>query len=311
MSSHNISNLPASVRQRLLNLSHQRREDYQLVLSQFATERLLYRLTKSPYLHEFVLKGAVLFALWTGELHRPTYDLDLLGYGAPTVERLKTIFGAMCAVDVEPDGIVFDPDSVRVISIREGQEYGGLRVTLSATLGTIRIPLQIDVGFGDVVVPQATIVTYPTLLDFPAPRLRAYSRETVVAEKLHAMVVLGMLNSRMKDFYDLWTLLHKFSFDGELLSKAIVATFERRQTPLPSITPVALTERFYEDIQKNTQWTAFLRRNKLQTDEIRFSQVIIELNHFLTPVLQAVRQSSPFIQFWQLGGPWTLERPHA
>jgi len=204
------SNISASVRQRLLNLIRESGDDPNLVWTRYATERLLYRLSVSEHAGDFILKGAMLFMVWTGQSYRPTLDMYFLGRGEDTSERLREVFRRVCGVDVEPDGLVFDVDSVAVVPIREEQRYQGQRITLTARLGKARIPVQVDVGFGDVVTPRAKKVSYPTLLDFPAPSIRAYPRETVVAEKFEAMVMLGIANSRMKDFYDLYVLARDF-----------------------------------------------------------------------------------------------------
>jgi len=304
MSDVRVSNLPASVRQRLLNLSHQRGEDFNLVLVQYGIERLLYRLVRSGYADRFVLKGALLFSLWTERLHRPTRDLDMLGYGDSSAEALVNLFKAVCAADVEPDGLTFDPNSVQVMAIREDQEYQGQRVQLTAHLERARIVLQIDIGFGDVVTPAAPEVEYPTLLNFPSPRLRAYTKEAVIAEKLQAMVSLGLLNSRMKDFYDIWMISRIFGFDGPTLVQAIRATFERRRTAVPANTPPALTSAFAGDPAKVTQWNAFLRRNGLDVGGVEFAQIIAELARFLVPPLGAIREGGEFRRAWPAGGPW-------
>jgi len=259
------ANLAASVRQRLLNLSVTRREDPNLTLTRYALERLLYRLAQSEYVGQFILKGAMLFALWTKSEHRPTRDLDLLGFGEASGESLTAVFHELCGVEVEPDGLEFDPDSIRVTEIREGQSYQGQRVKLNARLGNANIPVQVDIGFGDVVTPAAQPIDYPTLLDLPAPRIRAYPPETVVAEKLQALVDLGMQNSRMKDFYDLWSIARQFSFEGQTLVAAVRAAFERRATTLPKTVPTGLSEEFSTDEQKNTQWRAFLERTQLRS----------------------------------------------
>ena len=308
MSQPSISNLPASVRQRLLNLSRKQGEDFNYVLARYANERLLYRLSRSPYAHDFILKGAMLFVVWQGELHRPTRDLDLLGFGNPAEERLKSIFKELCVMACEPDGLIFDPNSVVVGPIREGQAYGGLQVRLQARLEQARIPLQIDVGFGDAVEPQPIETTYPTILDFPPPRLRIYSQESVIAEKLHAMVMLGMLNSRMKDFYDLWTLRNTFAFEGVVLQKAIETTFVHRKTSIPNEIPIALTREFATDARKNQQWQAFLRRNHLMAEDVLLPQIIDELHEFLVPILYALQQRILFDRHWQAGGPWSAEK---
>jgi hypothetical protein len=202
VSKRSASGLAASVRQRLLNRIRSTGEDANLTWSRYAVERLLYRLSVSDHGGEFVLKGAALFAAWMGQPHRPTLDVDLLGFGEVSGERLEAVFREICQVAVEPDGLRYDPGSVRAEPIRGNQEYGGYRVAITAFLGKMRIPVRADVAFGDAVTPPAEEIAYPTLLDLPAPHLRACPRETVVAEKLHAMVVLGIANSRMKDFYD-------------------------------------------------------------------------------------------------------------
>ncbi len=304
MRAHHVVNLPASVRQRLLNLSRQRNESFSSILSQYAIERLLYRLSKSAFADQFVLKGAVLFTIWTGQPHRPTRDLDLLGSGTLERDAIRLIFAELCRVDVEPDGLIFDPDSISVREIRETQRYGGYRVQMLAWLGTARISIQVDIGFGDAVTPSAMDIVYPTLLDFPSPHLRAYPRDTVVAEKLEALVALGELNSRMKDFYDLWTLARLFAFDGVVLARAISATFNRRQNEIPDGVPIALTPGFGKLPDKITQWEAFLRRNRLDEGTTPFSHIIVALETFLMPPLLAVAGARPFEQHWSPGGPW-------
>jgi hypothetical protein len=193
------------------------------------------------------LKGAVLFQLWTGQPHRATRDLDLLGQGAPSPDRLQDVFREVCSLTVQDDGLTFLCDAIQAEPIKEDDEYQGIRLRIDARLGNARIPLQIDIGFGDAITPGPLPVTYPTILDFPAPQMQGYPRETVVAEKFQAMVALGIANSRMKDFYDVWTLAREFEFKGPSLCAAIRATFERRQTPLPATTPLALTLEFGND----------------------------------------------------------------
>jgi Nucleotidyl transferase AbiEii toxin, Type IV TA system len=246
--------MAASVRQRLLNIARDRQEDFQLVLSRFALERLLFRLSRSQHRDAFTLKGAMLFQFWGGEPHRPTRDLDLLGRGEPSTEQFEQVFQEVCRQPAGDDGLVFRDETVRAEQIKEDDEYQGLRIRLEARLGSARIPIQIDVGFGDAVTPGPQEITFPTLLDFPAPVIQAYPRETVVAEKFQAMVMLGIANSRMKDFYDLWMLAGQFEFQGPILCDAIHATFDRRKTTLPVGPPLALTSEFAEDSGKQTQW---------------------------------------------------------
>ena len=304
----NHANLTASVRQRLLNLRTKYPGAFNVLLTRYAAERLLYRLSVSPHASQFVLKGALLFAVWLPQWHRPTRDLDLLGFGENSLIRLAEMFRTICGTEVQPDGLEFDPASLEVTEIREGQEYGGQRVRLLARLGNARVPVQVDVGFGDSITPAATDVDYPTLLtDLPAPKLLAYPRETVIAEKLEAMVVLGQANTRMKDFYDLLVLARHFAFAGTMLVAAIRATFMRRQTAIPADLPTALsTEGFGIDPDKATQWKAFLRRNALTDVTDDFGQVILELQRFLEmPLAASASGNSSFESKWVENGPWT------
>ncbi len=296
--------LPASVRQRLLNLAQAQQEDFGYVLTRYALERLLYRLSCSPQRERFVLKGALLFQVWTPKPNRRTRDLDLLGQGENTPARLVRIFQDLCRQPVEADGLEFVTDSVRAEPTQTDQVYAGLRVQLEALLARARIALQIDIGFGDVITPQALEITYPTLLDFPAPRLRAYPPETVVAEKFQAMVVLGMANSRMKDLYDLWVLAQEFEFAGPVLSQALAQTFQQRQTPLPAPTLLALSVAFAEDQTKQRQWQAFLHQGRLTAEGPELAAVITTLRAFLLPPVAALIAGQPFPQHWASAGPW-------
>jgi predicted nucleotidyltransferase component of viral defense system len=306
MTKKNEPNLAASVRQRLLNLSQQRQETFDFVLAQYAIERFLFRLGQSPFAHQFILKGATLFTVWSGKLHRPTRDIDLLGYTENSDEQLRELFATLCRLPVEADGLSFDAGSIRIGEIRELQAYGGKRISLLARLDTAVIPLQIDLAFGDVVTPSATWLSYPTLLSFPEPNVRAYPKESVVAEKLQAMVMLGMLNSRMKDYYDLWVLCRQFSFDGETLTEALRATFSRRQTVITPNIPIALTAEFAEHPDKMKQWQAFLNRNRLETNETALLEVLTQLQHFLLPPWQAIANDQPFQATWTARGPWQM-----
>jgi len=293
----------ASVRARLLRLARERGEDFQLVLTRYANERLLFRLASSPHAGHFVLKGASLFTLWTGKPHRATRDLDLLGFGDSGVEHVREVFTEVLALDVPDDGVRFDLDTLVAGLIRDEQEYGGVRVELVARVTNAQVRLQIDVGFGDAITPEATVVDFPALLDFPAPRLRAYPRETVVAEKLEAMVQLGTANSRMKDFYDLLVLARTFDFDGDLLTRAIRATFERRKTPLPTTTPVALTATFADDPTKKTQWSGFVRKAGVNAAGSLAEAVAAVAAYAEKPLLTAA-QGTSLSAMWHAPGPW-------
>jgi predicted nucleotidyltransferase component of viral defense system len=297
-------NLPASVRQRLLNLSRKRGEDFNFTLTRYANERLLYRLSSSPYRDQFVLKGAALFQVWSESLYRPTRDIDLLGFGASTVARVERVFRELCALEVEPDGLRLLEDSVRAEEIGEQQEYGGIRVHLMADLAGAQIDVQVDIGFGDPVTPDIEEATFPTLLEFPAPHLRTYPRETVVAEKFEAMVRLGIVNTRMKDFYDVWQIARIFPFEGASLSRAIAATFGRRGTPVPDAQPVALSAEFIEE--RANQWSAFLRRSGVG-GSAGLSRVVELLVRFLLPPSLAAAAGEPFVLRWPPGGDWVRE----
>ncbi len=256
-------NLSASILSRLLNLAKQRGDDYSLLLNRFALERLLARVSTSRHVDRFLLKGALLFALWYDTPHRPTRDADLLGFGPDDEANLMATFREVAAMDLD-DGIVFDPESVKADAIREDNTYGGTRITLVARIGSARCALQIDVGFGDAVTPGPQTVAYPTLLDgFEAPTLRVYPVYTVIAEKYQAMVMLGQANSRMKDFFDLAVIARRTELNGATLATAIAATFARRQTALPTERPMALTKQFSEDAAKLRQWQAFLNKNRI------------------------------------------------
>jgi Nucleotidyl transferase AbiEii toxin, Type IV TA system len=262
------ANRAASIRALLKKHTDTSKQDFNLTLTQFGLERLLYRLSISEHAPKFLLKGALLFQLWYGHPHRPTRDADLLGFGPDDVPTLVGVFRSICGIEVD-DGIVFDPVSVAGTEIRKDAGYGGVRIDLRATLDGARLALQIDIGFGDAVTPAAEQVIYPALLaDIPAPALRAYPKATVVAEKLHAVTILGMTNSRMKDFFDLWVLLHDTTLDDSELKRAIEATFARRQTPMPATLPIGLSEAFAAGATKQVQWKAFLRKNKLDAMDL-------------------------------------------
>jgi predicted nucleotidyltransferase component of viral defense system len=289
-----------SVRQRLLNISKQKEVDYNLTLIWYVLERLLYRLSQSEYSERFILKGAMLFTVWSGRTFRPTKDIDFLGYGDPSPEYLKNVFtDILQAKDGWDDGLVFQTDSVIVQPIREEQEYGGQRITLNALLGTARIRLQIDVGFGDVITPLPEKIQFPTMLEMPAPEILIYNRETVIAEKFHAINVLGLTSSRMKDYYDLWILSKQYEFDGNLLAQAIKATFERRKTALPEELPLGLTEEFYNDEIILTRWNSFVKNTELAIVENKLDTVIYDLQVFFNNVIKALAEQKEFTGIWE------------
>ena len=298
-------NVAASVRDRLLSLARERGEDFQLLLSRYALERLLYRLGRSRHRDEFILKGAMLFFLWGDHMYRPTRDVDLLGFGDNSAARLQGIFRELCELSVEDDGLMLNADSVQVEEIRAEMEYGGMRVNLLGELADAHLSVQADIGFGDVVTPDARETTYPTLLDSPAPVVRVYPRETVVAEKYEALVKLGMANSRMKDFYDLWAIASGFDFAGVVLADAIRNTFQRRRTPLPEHTPTGLGPGFRADPQKNAQWNAFLRKTGIGTNSLPLAEVCGVVEIFLDSPTRALTEGKTFRAKWKAGGPWS------
>ena len=262
------TNLPASIRARLKQRADATRQDFNLTLTHYGLERLLYRLSISQYADRYLLKGALLFSLWYDQPHRPTRDVDLLGYGPDDVETAVATFREISQIAVD-DGIVFDPASVAGSVIRKEAGYGGVRVDLRATLDGARIALQVDIGFGDVVTPAPEPIHYPVLLDdLPAPRLRAYPKYTVVAEKLHAICLLGRTNSRMKDYFDLWVLLTEEDLAPDELRRAVEATFARRRLAMPADLPIGLSDAFAQDPIKQLQWAAFFKKNGLAPREL-------------------------------------------
>ena len=263
-----MSDLAASVRARLLNIAKTEGSDFNQVLVRFALERILYRLTRSPHADRFVLKGALLFTLWYDMPHRATRDVDLMGFGASDLASITQVFRDIAAITAD-DGIVFDPNSVIVQEIRKEAGYGGVRVIVAGELANARCRTQIDIGFGDAVTPGPVDSVYPVLLDdLPAPRLQAYPIYTVVAEKLHAIALLGMTNSRVKDYFDLSVMLERETLDAGLLAQAITATFERRGIAVPAELPVGLTDEFANDASRQALWNAFAKKNGLEVEPL-------------------------------------------
>jgi predicted nucleotidyltransferase component of viral defense system len=276
-------NVAASVRARLLNVAKIQGVDFNQVLVRFALERILYRLTQSQHADRFLLKGALLFTLWYDMPHRATRDADLLGFGASDLTSVAETFRDIAAVSVD-DGIAFDPASVTVEEIRKEAGYGGVRVIIAGELAKARCKTQIDVGFGDAVTPAPVDSVYPVLLeDLPAPRLRAYPTYTVIAEKLHAIALLGMTNSRLKDYFDLSVLLERETLDTDLLAQAIKATFERRGMSLPDVVPVGLTDEFAHDSSRQSLWLAFLKKNELPPETLNV--IVDRVRCVLAPAL--------------------------
>ena len=296
--------IAASVRQRLKNRARTENRLFNDLLQYYILERFLYRLGQSAHSRRFVLKGALMFSVWQGPLLRPTHDIDLAGRTSNTAENIIAVIQDIChEIVAKDDGVIFMADSVKAAAILESADYSGLRVTLIALLGTARVPFHIDIGFGDPITPGPVPVQLPTLLDFPPPSLRGYNRETVIAEKYHAMVYHGELNSRLKDFYDAWLLAEKFEFDGATLAQAIRATFQWHTTDLVSA-PVALSVGFASNAVRQRGWTTFLKRSQITDAPPTFSAVVDALRLFLPPVTRALIEKQAFEQRWLPGGPW-------
>ena len=292
----NGRNVAASLRGKLLNKARAEKRDFTLVLTRYALERLLYRLSISTHADSFLLKGGLLFHLWFDVPLRPIRDMDLLGFGLAEEPYLIAAFSDLCALDVD-DGIRFDAQSIRAEEIRKEANYAGIRVTLLGWVDGARCPIQVDVGYGDAVTPGPEAVEYPVMLDeFPAPKLRVYPRYTVVAEKLEALISLGVANSRMKDYFDLWVLARHSDFEGEVLRQAIGATLSRRGTDIPTDVPFGLTEAFATDAQKQMQWQGFLKKNRLEA--LTLQQVVSDLREFLMQPLSALATGQGFGSAW-------------
>jgi len=267
----------ASIRARLLNLSREKKIDFNRILTSYGLDRLLYRLSVSEYRDEFVLKGAMLFSYWSGDAYRATRDVDFLKSGDASITYLSQVFKRLCEQgrDIE-DGLIFDVSSVHAEEIREENTYGGIRVIMKAALARARIAIQADVGIGDIITPHAEVIEFPVLLDMPSPVMQAYPVETVIAEKFEAMVHLGMANSRMKDFYDIWAIFKYMNPDKQVLAAAIANTFERRGTMIPTDAPLALTEEFSANQSKQKQWMAFVRRAAVVSSAKKTLQETVE-----------------------------------
>jgi len=279
-----VKNMGASVRQRLLNYAKANGRPFAEVLQYYAMERFLYRLSMSPHVEAFTLKGALLLTAWQAPISRPTMDIDLLGRTDNAVEAIVALMREISQAEVTDDGIVFDPSSFAGEVIREDADYAGVRTTFVGRVDSARVHMQIDIGFGDVMTPGPETLTYPTILDFPAPTLSGYSRETVVAEKLQALVQLRMLNTRMKDYFDLWLLTRQPELSREVLVEAIKRTFANRGMEL-DLDPIGLSSAFGNDPAKQMQWSAFVKRSRLTEAPAKLSEVVEELRLFFAPIL--------------------------
>lgn len=295
--------LPASVHRRLLNISREEERPFNELLQYYAMERFLYRMSKSAYSKKFILKGAMILVAWSTAPSRLTSDLDLLGQLPNNSDDILSIMKEVCEVEVEPDGVMFDTENITIEPIAEIADYPGVRVKIMGNLGSAMLNVQVDIGFDDVVVPKPDSLTYPVLLDMPAPRLRGYSRESLIAEKLESIVRFGILNSRIKDFYDIWQLSRVYGFDGNILQKAVDSTFSNRHKDISSRT----TEIFHTypgGENKEKQWEAFLEKNRLETLGENLKEVCDSIRSFVEPVILAIYDEREFNGFWPPGGPW-------
>ena len=296
-----VKNLPGSVRQRLLDRARKDRRPFNELLQYYAIERFLYRLSLSDHSERFVLKGALLLRVWDSPKIRPTMDIDMLGVTSNNESNvIKQVQDILC-VDVEPDGLFFDPDSIKSERITEDADYEGIRIRFHGILDKAIIHMQVDIGFGDAVYPEPETHGFPTLLDFPTPFLNCYSRESAIAEKLEAMVKLGILNSRMKDFFDIWLLGRLFDFDGDSLAEAIRQTFERRRTSIP-LEIVAFSTSFID--AKQIQWTAFRKRLRQEYVPKNFEDVVAAVEEFLSPAISSLSAKNPNPVKWKAPGSW-------
>jgi len=299
-----LKNVAASVRDRLLNVMTEKGQDYNVLLTRYAIERLLFRLAASKYRTQFILKGAMLFAAWQHLPHRVTKDVDLLGFGDSSPEALKAVFAEICAEPVDDDGVVFDPASVQAEPIRAEEVYVGVRVTLQGMLGSARLHVQVDVGYGDGFAVEPVMLQIPSLVGMPAPEVRAYRMETSIAEKFEAAATLGLLNTRMKDYFDLWHLAKGFAFDGQAVSESIRATFERRAKALPEAVPMGFTEAFWSDPRRQAMWESFCKKSVRTKPFPNLEEVVTFVATFIVPPALAASKGESFSQHWQAGGPW-------
>lgn len=303
MTKRGIKDVAASVRARLQANAKNTRRPFQEVLQYFAMERFLFRLSVSPHAKRLVLKGGLMLTAWRAPYTRPTKDIDLLVRTPNDVDTVVGVVRDICTQKVEPDGLVFDTNSVAGRVIKEDADYEGVRVNFLGYLQNARVNMQIDMGFGDVVVPEAVSLDYPTILDHTAPKLSGYSQETAIAEKFEAMVKLGQINSRIRDFFDIWLLLRQFNFAGELLARAIRETFANRGTAV-NPAPVALTAEFAGEPSKIRQWTGFLKKSRIDFAPVTLQEVVDEIAGFIRPVARAISSEEPFTSRWTAPGPW-------
>jgi hypothetical protein len=298
-----IKNLPVSIHNRIKNIAFKNNRPFQEYLFYYAIERFLYRMYKSQYREDFVLKGGLMFMAWGIPLRRSTKDIDVQGYGENSIENYGSVIKNICLEDVEPDGMEFDPDSVRGEIINNLAENNGVRIYFRGNLGNASVQLHLDISFANVITPNILDLPYPCLLEKTDIQIRGYSIETTISEKFQAMVSLDRINDRMKDFFDIWIIIHQVNIEGPILLEAIQKTFDQRKTPLPTNMPVALTSEFA--IIKQKEWEGFLRRSLFNKDDFEsFDEIIQSLQDFLYPVVEAANNGSKFMRIWRAGVGW-------
>lgn len=297
-------NIVASIHQRLLNKAKETDRPFNELLQFYGIERFLYRMSISSHVGDFVLKGALMLLAWKIPRTRPTMDIDFLGFTDNSLENLDAVIQAVCRIDnQEDDGVQFDSKTVKAVRIKEDAEYEGIRVTFMGHLGNAKIPMQIDVGFNDAVTPSPQIIDYPVILNSPVPQLRGYNRETMIAEKFEAMVKLGEFNSRMKDFFDIWLLSRQFDFSSVQLAKACRKTLSRRGTDLDEL-PYILKEKFAGANEKQKQWSAFIRKSRIDYAPEKFYAVTTQIRDFMEPIVSSIVASDTSNAIWTAPGPW-------
>lgn len=303
-----VKDVSASVRARLLNLARSAGRDFQELTIRYTVERFLARLAESEHRDRFILKGAMLYIPWKLDDKRTTMDLDLLGFGSPDMKNLRMVFQQICGTEIEDDGLMFNKESVTVTQIREESVYDGVRIIVRVTLGSMPIRLQVDVGFGDQIIPTPQTVEFPALLAEHGPVIRSYSPETVIAEKFNAMIVLGMANSRMKDYFDIWMLSRNFTVEAEVLREAIKQTFSKRRTELPQNEPVALSGDFFSNESKQSQWKGFIRKQRRLDSAPGLTEIIEVLRTFLLPIVSEIDTDTLSVETWSPEQGWTLKQ---
>ncbi len=299
-----ITNIQASIRDRLRNKVKETNRSFAEILQYYGMERFLYRFSRSKYADKFVLKGALLFTAWQIPERRVTLDIDFLAHYDNQIASIEAVIKDVCAAVVEPDGLVFDAKTVQGRKIKEDADYEGVRVKFIGFLERAHIPMQIDVGFGDIVYPKTKVIDYPVILDFPKPHLKSYPVESVISEKFEAMIKLGLLNSRMKDFYDIWLIMRQFDFNGSNFTQALKRTFEHRKTDIPAGKPLFAEEIYDEESDRQALWSAFLRKRDIKHAPDKLAVIAQEIENFLVEPLSALNKGIEFRKEWKAPGQW-------